>query len=136
MARKTSTVTANDKPDFVDDEVDETLLTTAPDDWEFETVHESATRVLFDTIGDVFIGQYVGDEHIEPAEDADNKFEPFDLINFRGRDGKLYAVNSSHNLVKAMAKVEEGQWVRITFASETDSKKGNPLKNFTVDVRK
>lgn len=127
--RKTAAVV--EEPEF-----DEELLTTAPDDWEFETVHETATRVLFDTVGDVFIGQYEGIEHIEPDADADNKFDPFDLINFRGRDGKLYAVNTSHNLTKAMEKVEKGQWVRITFTSETPSKKGNALKNFTVDVRK
>lgn len=135
MAAKTKAQT--DRPDFVDpatldDEPNAELLSTAPDDWEFETIaDESPMRVVFDTLGDVFIGRYVGKDHITPENE-----DPFDLFTFRGRDEKLYAVNTSYKLVEAMEKVQAGQWVRLTYVKDIPSKKGNPMKDFKVDVKK
>jgi hypothetical protein len=108
---------------------------SAPDEWEFDTlVEESPTMIIFDEIGDVFVGQYVGVEHIDPDNGKD---EPFDRFNFRARDGKLYGVNQSYQLVNAMEKVEPGQWIRITYAKDIPTKRGlNPMKDFKIDVRK
>lgn len=109
----------------------------SPEDWEWETVaEESPTRVVFDTLGDTFVGQYVGDQHIEQEPDEDGKDQSFDLFLFRGRDSELYAVNHSYKLIEAMEKVTEGDWVRIVFVKEIPSKRGNPLKDFRVDVKK
>jgi hypothetical protein len=116
--------------------VDEsTVDVSAPDEWEFDTlVEESPTMIIFDEIGDVFVGQYVGVEHIDPDNGKD---EPFDRFNFRARDGKLYGVNQSYQLVNAMEKVEPGQWIRITYAKDIPTKRGlNPMKDFKIDVRK
>jgi hypothetical protein len=117
-----------------DPEIDETLLTTAPDEWEFETVaEESAIRVIMEDPGDVFIGQYVGTEHVEPDNGKD---DPFDLFTFRGRDGRLYSMNQSYKLTKAMDKVSPDQWVRITLVKEIPSSKGNPVKDYRVEVKR
>lgn len=115
--------------------VDEDLISNAPSDWEFETVtEESPTLVEFDTIGDIFIGQYVGVEHIDPKNEKD---EPFDRFNFRGRDGDLYALNQSYKLEMAMEKIEPGQWVRVTYIKDIPTgRKLNPMKDFRVDVKK
>lgn len=106
----------------------------SPEGWEWTTVaEESPTRIIFDTIGDQFIGQYIGIEHIEPDNGKD---EPFDLYLFRGRDGELYAINKSYKLAQAMEKVSEGDWVRITYIKDIDTGRNlNPLKDFRVDVR-
>ena len=111
------------------------LVSEAPDEWEFETlVEESPTMVIFDTIGDVFVGQYVGIEHIDPDNGKD---EPFDRFNFRARDGELYALNSSYQLVDALKKVDPGTWVRVTYIKDIPTKRGlNPMKDFRIDVRK
>lgn len=114
----------------------EDLISTAPDEWEFETVvEESPTMVVFDTIGDVFIGQYVGTEHIDPNNGKD---EPFDRYNFRGRDGELYAVNKSYKLAQAMEDkdIQPETWVRITYIKDIPTdRKLNPMKDFRIDVR-
>lgn len=104
----------------------------APDDWEFETVSESASKIIFDKQGDVFVGQYEGIQHIVPADGS----EEFDLFVFRGTDGELYSINASYNLRTGMEKVETGQWCRITYVRDVDTRKGNPMKVYRIDVRK
>lgn len=116
------------------------LVSTAPDDWEFNTiVEESPTGVIFDTVGDVFIGQFldrVTIEHDVPVskEHPEGKSE-FDLFRFRGRDGVLYAVNPSGKLDRGMGAVKSGDWVRITLIKFIPSAKGNDFKDFRVEVR-
>lgn len=107
---------------------------SAPDEWEFETlVDESPTMIIFDTIGDQFVGQYVEKQHIDPDNGKD---EPFDRFNFRARDGGLYGVNSSYQLVEALEKIEPHTWVRITYVKDIPTKRGlNPMKDFKIDVR-
>lgn len=124
--------------------VDETAdVSTSPEGWEWETVaEESAATVVFDTIGDVFIGEYLGSEHIEPEngkrnEQSGENEDAFDRFVFRARDGKRYAINKSYKLNAAMEDVDEGQWVRITYVADIEtSRKLNPMKDFRVDVRK
>lgn len=113
-------------------------VTVSPEDWEWDTVAEgTATRVVFDTIGDSFIGMYIGDEHIEQEPNAKGEDQSFDLFNFRGRDGERYAINKSYALEEAMEKVSEGLWCRITYIRDIPTKRNqNPMKDFKVDVRK
>ena len=129
-------VTADRMPDGTD-------TPDNPDNWQWETVQEeSATRVIFDTIGDEFIGQYKGSEHITPANagqlDADGEtIEEFDLFRYIGRNNEPYAINASYSLVTAMEKVKVDEWVRITYTKDLPTKRGlNPMKDFRVDVRR
>lgn len=94
---------------------------------------ESPTRVLLDTVGDIFVGVYLGEEHVAPESEGQ---EPFSLFVFRGRDGELYALNQSYNLRKAMEKVAEGDLVRIQYYKDIPMSSGgrNPLKDFKVSV--
>jgi len=127
------------KRETATNEVESTVdVSTTPDGWEFETVQEeSPTRVIFDTIGDQFIGQYIGDEHIDLPPDAEGKDQSFDLFNFRGRDGERYAINKSYSLEQAMEKVNQGDWTRITYVKDVPTKRSlNPMKDFRVEVRK
>lgn len=113
------------------------LVSTAPDDWEFKTViEESPTGVVFDTVGDVFIGQFVDRITITPdkPEKGEAK-DPFDLFRFRGRDGELYAINPSGKLDRGMSVVNAGDWVRITLIKLIPSSKGNDFKDFRVEVK-
>lgn len=110
------------------------MVSTAPDDWEFETIiQESPIQVIFDTEGDVFIGQFI--ERITITPETAGK-DPFDLFTFRGRDGELYAVNPSGKLDKGMDVVKKGDWVRLTLIKFIPSNKGNDFKDFRVEVRK
>jgi hypothetical protein len=114
-------------------ETDMSLVTTAPDDWEFETVsEESATVVIFESPGDAFIGKYEGVENIIP-----DKGEPFSRYAFRGRDGARYAINKSYQLNAGMDAVAQGSWVRITLVKEVPTSRGlEPMKDFRIEVKK
>ena len=112
---------------------------TAPDDWEFETVAEAApTRVLFDQIGDVFIGKYMGREFVKIDEpSSDGKDQSFYLHLFKGYDGDTYSVNNSYDLDEKMEDVEQGTWVRLTYKRDVKTSRGlNAMKSFQVDKRK
>jgi hypothetical protein len=117
---------------------DETHVSMTPADWEFETVvEESPTTIVFDTIGDVFVGQYIGTEHIDLPLDKDGKDQSFDRYTFRGRDGELYALNQSYKIEMGMDKAAPGQWVRITYVKDIPTSRGlQPMKDFRIEVRK
>ncbi len=113
----------------------EDLVSTAPDDWKWETtMEESPTTVIFDSFGDVFIGMYLGEERIDPDNGKD---EPFIRYVFKGRDLARYAVNKSYKLSQAMDKIDVGSWVKITYVKNIETSRGlQPMKDFQVDVRR
>jgi hypothetical protein len=121
-------------PDFVDG----ADPTESPEGWEWDTVVEGVpARVVFDTIGDNFIGQFIGREKVELEPAADGSDPSFELFLFRGRDGDRYAVNVSYALEEGMQKVQEGQWCRLTYVKDIKTGRNlNPMKDFKVDVRK
>jgi hypothetical protein len=134
MARTKSMETADV---LAEPETDVSLVSTAPDEWEWETrVEESPTKVIFDEVGDVFVGLYVGPLHIEREPDKEGRDQSFTLYTFRGRDQVLYAINESYQIEEAMKSVDAGVWVRITYMKDIDTARGqNPMKDFRVDVR-
>ncbi len=115
---------------------DYSFLTNAPEDWEFETVVDKAAMLYeFDTIGDVFIGQFEGVDHIVP----DNGDPEFDRYNFRGRDGELYCINPSYKIQGAQEDElwNKGDWVRMTYVADIPTKRGlNPMKDIKIEVRR
>lgn len=122
----------------VDDTSVESLMAAAAQG-EWEAVSEEVpTRVIFDTVGDVFIGDYVGIENI-PAEKNPTKDhpegEPFSLFLFRGLDGKLYSVNTSTRLLDAMGKVTHGHRVMLRYVKDVPvNGQPSPMKDITVSV--
>lgn len=106
-----------------------------PDDWDFETVRDSTpTRVIFEEIGETFIGQYVGKELITP-----DNIDPFSMHVFKARDGERYAMSDSFALndyFEDNADDAIGKWFRLTYVQDIPSKKGNPMKDIRIDVRK
>ena len=112
--------------------------TESPAGWEWETVVEgSATTVIFENIGDSFVGQYIGDEHIEREPSANGEDQSFDRFLYRGRDGERYAINKSYALSEGMTKVQPNQWCKITYIKDIPTaRKLNDMKDFKIDVRK
>lgn len=124
---------------IVDEFTPEADVTESPIGWEWETVAEAAaTRVVFDTIGDTFVGQFIGIDHIDREPSANGEDQSFDLYNFRGRDGDLYAVNNSYSLQEPLSKPDViGKWVRLTYIKDVKTgRKLNDMKSFQVDIRK
>lgn len=132
MATRTKT-----KPVAEPEYVAEGDVSSHPDDWEWDAVtEESPTRVVFDTIGDQFVGQFIGEMHVQ-QESNEGEDESFDLYTFRGRDGKLYAVNKSWKIEQGMEKVAEGDWIRMRYVADIPTKRNlNPMKDIVIDVRR
>lgn len=125
-------------PDFVEG----ADVTQSPEGWDWNTVAEgTAIKVIFDTIGDSFVGQLLGEEHIDQEPNAKGEDQSFDLYLFRGQDGERYSINQSYALVEAMALVKIDQWCRITYIKDVTTQKSknasgyNAMKDFKVDVR-
>lgn len=107
------------------------------DDW--NTVAEgSRTRVLFDEIGDEYIGQYQGAESILDPETG----EEMRYLNFLTHgaqnsleDGELVAISRSYALDQAFETIPEGLLCRIRLIKITPSKRGNDFKSYKVQTR-
>lgn len=100
----------------------------ANDGWQ-NVAEESATRIIFDTPGDVFIGTYLGHELVGPDKDMD-------YLMFRGEDGELYSTSAGYKLSQAFENVTEGTLARITFVKEVPMGAGrNPMKDYKVDIK-
>lgn len=103
------------------------------DGWE-TVAEESAEPVRFQNHGDEFIGRFVRTEHIEPPND-----EPFDRYVFEDENGQLWAVNQSYKISGAIDghNVQPGDWVRIVYAKDITTKRGqSPMKDFVVQVKR
>lgn len=109
---------------------------------EWTTIQEESPSVLvFDAIGDQFIGRYIGPEEVTPEGD-----DPFTRYTFRAEgnpeatgllDGTLVAINSSWRMESAMSKAQAGELCRITYIKDIPTKRGlNPMKDFRVDVKR
>lgn len=110
----------------------------SPENWEWETKKEAAAiKIIFDTIGDTFIGQYTSKEYIQNEPAADGTDRSFWVFNFYGTNGELYAIGESYSLTEGMEDVDPGQWVRLTYVRDVPTaRKLNPMKSFKVEVRK
>lgn len=113
-------------------------VTESPEGWDWETHAEGApTNVIFDTIGDTFIGKKEGERHVEREPNAKGEDQSFDLYLFRGRDGEMYSINQSYALVEALGDVTDGTWVRIKYIKDIPTARNqSPMKDFKVDVRR
>lgn len=114
---------------------DMSLLTQAPDDWEFSTeVAEAPIQVELE-LGESIVLYFEGIEHIVPdgAKTAD---DAFDLLTFTGRDGVRYAMNPGYKLDRYFRSAEPA-WYRITLIKELPTGRGlNPMKDYKVEKKK
>lgn len=124
----------NVTPDF-DPDADPAAI---PEDWNWDTVAEAAaTKVVFDTFGDSFVGQYKGREEVKQEPTADGANQDFTMHRFLGRDGDTYAVNNSFSLDEGLEDVPIDTWVRLTYVKDVPTgRKLNPMKSFKIDVRR
>lgn len=103
--------------------------------WE-TAVPETGDQIVFDTIGDVFIGLYLGSRVVTVMEK--DKEEEFTILMFTGTDGKPYQVNAGWKLGSAFdsAAVSVKDIVRITYVKDVDTGRKDPMKDYRVEVAK
>lgn len=97
---------------------------------EWRRVSEEETdeiKIVFDTIGDEFIGTYIGHRVIE---NENGKF-----TQYRFSVGtETYFTNAGHSLMQGMSHVIKGNRVRVTYVSDKDTGQETPMRVFAVDV--
>lgn len=104
----------------------------ANDGW-IVVVEETATKVIFDSFGDVFTGVKVNTETIEPEGE-----DPFTQFQFKGYGvfdkGTLWGINESYKLM-GLKKVPDGNLVEITYIKDVAVGKGNDMKDYRIRTR-
>lgn len=108
------------------------MAASATPEWE-TVVEETATKVIFDSFGDVFTGVKVNTEVIAQEDD-----DPFTQFQFRGFGvfpvATLWGINESYKLM-GLAKVPNGNVVEITYIKDVAVGKGNDMKDYRVRTR-
>lgn len=101
------------------------------DEWT-TVADETPAQVIFDTVGDVFVGTYVEKRHIVNPNDPEQQWDQF---VFRGEDGDLYGVNSSYSIAKGMESVQPGKVTRLTYIKDVNVGRPSPMKDFKVETK-
>lgn len=118
--------------------IDQEMAAFNPAEVQWETaVPETGDQIVFDTIGDVFIGLYLG-SRVVPVTEKDGRETSFKVLLFTGIDGKPYQINSGWKLDSAFesAAVPERSIVRITYVKDVDTGRNDPMKDYRVEVAK
>lgn len=89
---------------------------------------DEETKIVFDTIGDEFIGTYLGMREVDGGENGKYK-----QARFKAND-ELYFVNANYSLRQGLKDVRIGSLARIEFTSEQDTGQASPMRVFTVQV--
>ena len=106
------------------------------DELTFETVvEESGAPILFENIGDVFVGMYLGAVEIRPTENDEDSFLQH---KFRDSAGAVRVINGGYKLNVGLETVESDTVVRITRAADVPmSDPGrNPMKDYRIEAAK
>jgi hypothetical protein len=96
---------------------------TANDEWRDV---ETESQIVFDTIGDVFIGQYLG---MDTTPDG-----KITQAHFKNADGE-YFTNAGWDLRKKLANVPTKATVRMEWESELDTGKETPMRVYKVQYK-
>src|SRR5262245_36775584 len=91
---------------------------------QWNTVSEGAQeskeeiKVVFDTIGDEFIGKFLGMRTIGEGSDS------YQQARFEDEEGNLYFTNANFDLRNGLKKVRVGSVVRIQYVADVST--GHP----------
>lgn len=107
-----------------------------PADFDFETSHrEAADQIVFDTIGDEFVGEYLGPEEIT-FTDKDGEEQTFTQLRFQVGDN-LYGINAGYELREAYKNIPAGSITRTVYVKDVKiTGQQSPMKSFRVDTAK
>jgi len=106
-------------------------MANKPQDEEWTTVAEARSRIVFDTIGDVWEGYYEGPETVHD----DVKNEDYEYLDFRDQAGDGFMASASYQLSRAFTDIPVGTYVRMTVLGFTETRNGR-MTNFKVQARR
>lgn len=98
---------------------------------EFVTVSDGQvtpeTKIVFDTIGDQFTGNYLG------TRTMNNPDGSYQQARFE-MNGETFFANANFNLREGLKNVRPGSKVRITYTNDLDTGQSLPMRIFKVEV--
>jgi hypothetical protein len=97
----------------------------------WETVaDETPDRIIFDTLGDQFVGTYEGEMLVDLDDGEQGKY-----LTFRNADG-YFCTSAGYKLDQAFQKISVGSLVRLTYVKNVDTGQPTPMKDMKVEVAK
>jgi hypothetical protein len=107
------------------------------DEFEWETIHvESPDQITFDTVGDTFIAEYLGQEVIHFTEvdrqSGEEIPKSFTQLKFRVGD-QYFVVNAGYDLLQAYKDIPVKTITRTQLRTLVDVGQQSPMKSYRVD---
>lgn len=103
--------------------------------FEWETVHtESPDQIVFENIGDTFIGEYLGQETIT-FQNKKGVEESFVQLLFKVHD-QFFVCNAGYDLLKAYEGIPPHTVTRTQLRTLVDVGQESPMKSYRVDQAK
>ena len=117
-----------DKQELVPAAGAEVVVFTSPAS--FEVVDRGAAESFqFKELGTSFIGRF---EYTADVTD-EKTGELFLQAIFTGANGKPYSIFPGGSLARAVGRMKEGEWYRITYDRDVDTGKPSPMKSYVVE---
>jgi len=106
-------------------------------DQEWETVASESGKPIAFSVGESFVGTFLGIDHIVPPNSSSPDDE-FDQAKFSDADGLTRTINLGYKLKEGLEKASVGKLVRITRMDDVPSNdpKKNDMKDYRVEVAK
>ena len=104
-------------------------------DIQWSTISEGAqesqeeTKIVFDTIGDAFVGTYLG------MREIDGENGKYKQARFEDETGNIYFCNANYDLRNGLKTVRAGSLVRVEYVADVSTgHPDNPMRAFRVQV--
>jgi hypothetical protein len=107
-----------------------TATQTANDGWKTVDVEEDGIQIKFDTIGDVFMGEYRGKRMQELSDGRKMRQDRF------AAEGVMYFTNTGYDLKGKLDKVRVGQITRVEYVDNQDTGQESPMRIFAVATKR
>lgn len=100
------------------------------DGWEVRQ-DESPDRLIFDKIGDEYVGLFLGIVTIQPEDEDEESFQQVLLRD----DESPKAINAGYKLLQAFQKVQIGEEVKVKYVKDVDVNQASAMKDYKVWAR-
>lgn len=92
---------------------------------------ETPDRLIFNKMGDEYVGLFQGIVTITPEDPEEEAFQQIRLMD----DESPKAINAGYKLLQAFAKVHVGEEVKVRYVKDIDVKQASAMKDFKVWAR-
>jgi hypothetical protein len=89
-------------------------------------------KIVFEEIGDVFVGEFLGYRHLTDRETSQN----YTQARFRDPDTQeICYTRANHSMREGLDRVPIGSMTRIAYVDDVDTGMPSPMRAFSVDMK-